>query len=68
MHVLLLLIKSFYITNSFIFYIIQGDKGDKGDRGITTTLKGGEFSTGIIEGPPGPPGPPGMFRNVSSYE
>lgn len=30
--------------------------GDKGDRGITTTLKGDQFPTGIIEGPPGPPG------------
>lgn len=37
----------------------QGDKGDRGDRGLTTTIKGDEFPTGIIEGPPGPPGPPG---------
>lgn len=39
--------------------IPQGDKGDRGDRGLTTTIKGDEFPTGIIEGPPGPPGPPG---------
>lgn len=39
--------------------IDQGEKGDKGDRGLTTTLKGDQFPTGIIEGPPGPPGPPG---------
>ena len=37
----------------------QGDKGDKGERGLTTTLNGDQFPTGIIEGPPGPPGPPG---------
>lgn len=41
------------------FYPPQGDKGDRGDRGLTTTIKGDEFPTGIIEGPPGPPGPPG---------
>lgn len=34
----------------------KGERGDKGDRGITTTLKGDQFPTGIIEGPPGPPG------------
>lgn len=28
-------------------------KGDKGDRGLTTTFKGDQFPTGIIEGPPG---------------
>lgn len=38
----------------------QGDQGDKGDRGLTTTFKGDQFPTGIIEGPPGPPGPAGM--------
>lgn len=38
---------------------MQGDKGDKGERGLTTTLNGDQFPTGIIEGPPGPPGPPG---------
>ncbi|KAL9899287.1 collagen alpha chain CG42342 isoform 7-T7 [Glossina fuscipes fuscipes] len=38
---------------------IKGDKGDRGDRGLTTTIKGDEFPTGIIEGPPGPAGPPG---------
>jgi len=37
----------------------KGLRGDKGDRGLTTTLKGDQFPTGIIEGPPGPPGPPG---------
>lgn len=37
----------------------KGIRGDKGDRGLTTTLKGDQFPTGIIEGPPGPPGPPG---------
>lgn len=37
----------------------KGVRGDKGDRGLTTTLKGDQFPTGIIEGPPGPPGPPG---------
>lgn len=39
--------------------MFQGDKGDKGERGLTTTLNGDQFPTGIIEGPPGPPGPPG---------
>lgn len=43
----------------FFFCPPQGDKGDRGDRGLTTTIKGDEFPTGIIEGPPGPPGPPG---------
>lgn len=38
----------------------QGEQGDKGDRGLTTTFKGDQFPTGIIEGPPGPPGPAGM--------
>lgn len=42
-----------------ICLMFQGDKGDKGERGYTTTLKGDQFPTGIIEGPPGPPGPPG---------
>lgn len=37
----------------------QGEQGDKGDRGLTTTFKGDQFPTGIIEGPPGPPGPSG---------
>lgn len=40
----------------------KGVRGDKGDRGLTTTLKGDQFPTGIIEGPPGPPGPPGNDR------
>jgi hypothetical protein len=46
---------------SFLYAIItfQGDKGDKGERGLTTTLNGDQFPTGIIEGPPGPPGPAG---------
>lgn len=47
---------SIYFTKNF-----KGDKGDRGDRGLTTTIKGDEFPTGIIEGPPGPPGPPGRF-------
>lgn len=43
----------------------KGEKGDKGDRGITTTLKGDQFPTGIIEGPPGPPGTKGIIiRNL----
>lgn len=46
------------------FFNFQGEKGDKGDRGLTTTLKGDQFPTGIIEGPPGPPGAPGKFTNV----
>ncbi|KAL2738535.1 collagen alpha chain CG42342-like isoform X19 [Vespula maculifrons] len=37
----------------------KGDKGDKGDRGLTTSMNGEPFPTGILEGPPGPPGPPG---------
>uniref|UniRef100_B3P0J2 GG21632 n=1 Tax=Drosophila erecta TaxID=7220 RepID=B3P0J2_DROER len=40
----------------------KGDKGDRGDRGLTTTIKGDEFPTGIIEGPPGPAGPPGKCQ------
>lgn len=44
----------------------RGVKGDKGDRGLTTTLKGDQFPTGIIEGPPGPPGPPGNDIFVDS--
>lgn len=40
---------------------LQGEQGDKGDRGLTTTFKGDQFPTGIIEGPPGPPGPAGMY-------
>lgn len=59
--------------------VFQGDKGDKGERGYTTTLKGDQFPTGIIEGPPGPPGPPGnescprylhppMFRSSTRVE
>lgn len=51
---------------------LQGDKGDRGDRGLTTTIKGDEFPTGIIEGPPGPPGPPGKChrgkRKIKSLE
>lgn len=43
---------------------LQGDKGDKGERGLTTTLTGDQFPTGIIEGPPGPPGPPGNYLTV----
>ncbi|CAG2053547.1 unnamed protein product [Timema podura] len=39
-------------------HLVHGDKGDKGERGLTTTLNGDKFPTGIIEGPPGPPGPP----------
>lgn len=38
---------------------LQGDQGEKGERGLTTTFKGDQFPTGIIEGPPGPPGPAG---------
>lgn len=41
----------------------KGVRGDKGDRGLTTTLKGDQFPTGIIEGPPGPPGPPGNDKD-----
>lgn len=44
---------------------MQGEKGDKGERGLTTTLTGDQFPTGIIEGPPGPPGPPGIYLLVS---
>lgn len=40
---------------------VQGEQGDKGDRGLTTTFKGDQFPTGIIEGPPGPPGPAGRL-------
>lgn len=46
----------------------QGDRGDKGDRGITTTLKGDQFPTGIIEGPPGPPGVPGTYSIINPRE
>lgn len=42
-------------------YFFQGEKGDKGERGLTTTLTGDQFPTGILEGPPGPPGPPGNY-------
>lgn len=52
-----------YNLNKIIIYF-QGDKGDKGDRGLTTTLKGDQFPTGIIEGPPGPPGPPGKIPSI----
>lgn len=45
----------------FLLLLLQGDKGDKGERGLTTTLNGDQFPTGIIEGPPGPPGPPGKI-------
>jgi len=62
-----------YITVLIVWFVIffqgtpglpgpigeKGLRGDKGDRGLTTTLKGDQFPTGIIEGPPGPPGPPG---------
>lgn len=41
---------------------MKGDQGDKGDRGLTTTFKGDQFPTGIIEGPPGPPGPAGESK------
>lgn len=44
-------------------YLFQGEKGDKGERGLTTTLTGDQFPTGILEGPPGPPGPPGNYYN-----
>lgn len=47
--------------------IFQGDKGDKGERGLTTTLTGDQFPTGIIEGPPGPPGPPGKHLTQQIY-
>lgn len=40
---------------------LQGDQGEKGERGLTTTFKGDQFPTGIIEGPPGPPGPAGEY-------
>ncbi|KAI9585047.1 hypothetical protein GQX74_006942 [Glossina fuscipes] len=46
---------------------IKGDKGDRGDRGLTTTIKGDEFPTGIIEGPPGPAGPPGMMKEATPH-
>jgi len=60
-------------ASSFIFFVQgtpglpgpvgdKGVRGDKGDRGLTTTLKGDQFPTGIIEGPPGPPGPPGNVQ------
>lgn len=48
-----------YNKNALYFFPYQGEKGSKGERGLTTTLKGDQFPTGIIEGPPGPPGPPG---------
>ena len=50
----------FFFSSSFFYP--QGSKGDKGERGLTTTLNGDQFPTGIIEGPPGPPGPPGEFN------
>ncbi|KAJ8950835.1 hypothetical protein NQ318_012701 [Aromia moschata] len=34
--------------------LVPGEKGDKGERGLTTTLTGDQFPTGIIEGPPDP--------------
>lgn len=43
-------------------FFSQGEQGDKGDRGLTTTFKGDQFPTGIIEGPPGPPGPSGVWK------
>nr|KAF7410730.1 hypothetical protein H0235_013337 [Vespula pensylvanica] len=46
-----------WCTSQFAGY--TGDKGDKGDRGLTTSMNGEPFPTGILEGPPGPPGPPG---------
>lgn len=46
----------------------QGDKGDKGERGLTTTLTGDQFPTGILEGPPGPPGPPGNYQWFLLYD
>lgn len=61
------------VTTSFIYsnlqFIFQGDKGDKGERGLTTTLTGDQFPTGIIEGPPGPPGPPGKhkYKNKTNF-
>lgn len=54
-----LLINYNYNKNALYFFPYQGEKGSKGERGLTTTLKGDQFPTGIIEGPPGPPGPPG---------
>lgn len=45
----------------------KGLRGDKGDRGLTTTLKGDQFPTGIIEGPPGPPGPPGNVNVIDIF-
>lgn len=49
---------------TLITYLLtfQGEKGDKGERGLTTTLTGDQFPTGILEGPPGPPGPPGNYQ------
>ena len=52
-------IKVSSISFQYVVVTLQGDKGDKGERGLTTTLNGDQFPTGIIEGPPGPPGPPG---------
>lgn len=51
--------RKFISKCNYVLLCFQGDKGDKGDRGLTTTLSGDKFPTGIIEGPPGPPGPPG---------
>lgn len=51
--------KMFFFSN--FYRNLQGDQGDKGDRGLTTTFKGDQFPTGIIEGPPGPPGPAGKL-------
>lgn len=47
---------------------MKGDQWDKGDRGLTTTFKGDQFPTGIIEGPPGPPGPAGESKNFINFK
>lgn len=60
------MIFKYYFKKYFIWFI-QGEKGDKGERGLTTTLKGDQFPTGIIEGPPGPPGPPGRVTIVFGF-
>lgn len=66
-----MLFNSFKFIVSVYYYILrillQGDKGDKGERGLTTTLTGDQFPTGIIEGPPGPPGPPGNYQNLLPF-